>query len=286
MLLNILLTRACNYNCLFCIEKTKENTLDDSSVLNFLKKANYLIDNSLVDDVLLLGGEPLFYRHILKIVNGLHVKPIITTNAYRLKDDNFIKQFNFTKIKAINISIPHYDENKRKKLIGAPCLSNDDLKHIISEVPIPVRINTLLMNGFIDTKTEVNKMIKFAKWIGASSIKIGELTGINRHTHDFIDESVLRFNKSHYCPIPFKEMYKKCHKFGGSHLFKKSNNFEVYFNSAPDYAISGGKDLKGKYYHIVLFNDGMMGFSWRRSDGLYKKAKDILEAAQQNQKLY
>jgi molybdenum cofactor biosynthesis enzyme MoaA len=149
MLLNILLTRMCGNDCLFCIEKTKEDTEDDSTLDTFLRKANHLIDNSLVDEVLLLGGEPLSYGHIFEIIEGLHIKPIITTSAYPLLDSSFFTQMDFQKIKAMNISVPHYDQVKRREMMGGPCLSDSDLSDIVGKVGIPIRMNTVLMRDYI-----------------------------------------------------------------------------------------------------------------------------------------
>ncbi len=282
MLLNMLLTRNCNYNCLFCIEKTKEDIKDSSSPDIFLRKANYLIDSSLIDEVLLLGGEPLYYPYITGIINGLHINPIITTNAHRLLDAAFCRQLDFKKIKAMNISIHHYDPYKRREVTGSSCLSNADLERIVRQVGIPIRMNALLMKDYIGSEQEINRMIMFARAMGIQSIKFSELTGVNESTHDFVDAEVLKYNQLQYCQIPVREMREKCHEFGGSHFYKSIDGIGVFFNSAPDFALAGGKDKRGRYYHAVLFNDLMMGFSWRRNDGIYENEKELLRIAREN----
>lgn len=281
----MLLTRNCNYDCTFCIEKTEENTRDNSSLEIFLKKANHLIDKSLVDEVLLLGGEPLYYKNIVEIIDGLHIQPIITTNGYRVLDDSFYARLDFGKLKAMNISVPHYNWNKRKEIIRKPCLSNEELKEVVRRAKVPTRMNVVLMRDYIRSQDEIHKMIEFAQSVGINSIKFGELTGVNKSTHNFVKDSILKYNQSQYCPIPVKRMYDVCHELGGTHKYKTINRVEVLFNSAPDFALSGGKDKQGKYYHVVLFNDGMLGFSWRREDGLYNDENHLLQVAQQNQKL-
>ena len=282
MLLNMLLSRVCNYDCAFCIEKTKEDTRDDSSLDTFLRKANHLIDSSLVDEVLLLGGEPLYYRGIAELIRGLHVKPIITTNGYRLLDESFTRQIDLGRIKAMNISLPHHDHSKRQEVIRTPCLSDEELEKVVLNAGMPVRMNVVLMRDYIGTAGEIDMMIEFARALGITSIKFGELTGVDGSTHDFIDPEVLRFNQSQYCPIPIQEMREVCHEKGGTHFYKNIRGIDVFFNSAPDFALAGGRDKRGRYYHAVLFNDGKLGFSWRRQDGLYEDENEFLRAAYAN----
>lgn len=279
----MLLTRRCNYDCSFCIEKTKEDTQDNSSLETLLGKANYLINHQLVNEVLLLGGEPLYYKHIFDLIGGLNVSPILTTNGHRFLDDSFVKQLDFERIKAVNLSLPHYEETKRREIMRSnESLTNEEVTKIVSRIPVPVRLNVVLMRNYIGSEEEIGRMIEFASSIGIKSIKFGELTGINEATHDFVAEEVLRFNQAQYRQIPIKEMREKCHALGGSHFYKNISGVDVYFNSAPDFALSGGRDKNGKYYHAVLFNCGFLGFSWRRADGIYKDEREFLRLAQQN----
>jgi len=207
----------------------------------------------------LLGGELLYCPRITQVISELNIHPIITTNGHRLRDKSFRENLDYQKIKAMNISLPHYDHAKRIEIMRCQGLSNPDLEEIVKNIPLQVRINALLINGYIDSLDEVHKMIEFAKYHGAHSIKFGEITGNNESSHDFVSDEVMRYNVEHYCKIPISEMYKKCHEIGGTHYYDNISGIDVYFNSAPDFALSGGRDKNGKYYHAVLFNDGMQG---------------------------
>lgn len=284
MLLNMLLTRNCNYDCGFCIEKTEDDTKDASDLETFLKKANFLADSGLIDDILLLGGEPLYYPEIVELIEGLRVDPIITTNGHRLADKDFSQRLPYERIRAMNISVPHYDWEKRKDITRRRGLSNEELKEAVSNVQVPIRMNVALMRDYIGSEEEVYRMADFAKSIGINSVKFGELTGVNPSTHDFVDCAVLQYNQAQYCPVPVREIREVCHSIGGTHPYKTVDGVEILFNSAPDFALAGGKDKEGKFYHSVLFNDGMLGFSWRRQDGLYKDENQFLQVARQNQR--
>ena len=76
-------------------------------------------------------------------------------------------------------------------------------------------------------------------------MKFGELTGVNPSTHDFVDCAVLQYNQAQYCPVPVREMREVCHSIGGTHPYKTVDGVEILFNSAPDFALAGGKDKEG-----------------------------------------
>lgn len=267
--LNVLLTKKCNADCHFCIEKTIENTKDSIDWKHFTKIINQLIKEELVSDVLLLGGEPLYFKGILNLIESLTLPPIVTTNGHRLiKDEIFLNKFNKLKIKALNISISHFDKQKRKELMNVKSFDNLDLKKTLKHIPFPLRINTLLIKNYIDSIDKIEEMAKFCKYVGAQELKVAELIGRNEKIHDFIHLDVIQFNSQNYVEIPDPLSREKCHLHGGSFLWKTIDNVKIFFNSPPDYSLSGGKDNEGNFYHRVLFNDGLLGYSWRRKDSV------------------
>lgn len=267
--LNVLLTKRCNADCLFCIEKTVLKTKDARTWQDFATNINRLIDLGMVQDVLLLGGEPLYFEGILDLIKALKIPPIITTNGHRLvSDQKFLADFVKLKIRALNISLSHYDESKRAELMQRHLFSNNDLKKALGHLPFAFRINTLLLKGYIDSRKEIEKMARFCAEIGASELKVGELVGRSAVIHDFIETGVVKFNYDHYTPIPIKKLFQLCHEQGGTFPWKKIHGVSVLFNAPPDIALAGGKASDGTHYHRVLFNDGLLGYSWRREDGL------------------
>lgn len=266
--LNVLLTKRCNAACVFCVEETKTNTPDRHSWQEFAAEINNLIEQGLVSDVLLLGGEPLYFRGILELVNALTIPPIITTNGHRLiHDSGFRSEFSKLKLRGLNFSLPHYAERQRTRLMGQLLATNQQLRETISQLPFPVRVNTLLLKNYIDSLTEVQVMAYFCQSIGAKELKVGEVTARNPAYHDFIQEQVVRFNSDHYVPIPDAQCWQECHKQGGTSFFADIDGVRVFFNAPPDYVD------KSKPYFRVLFNDGALGYTWRREDGLIREPR-------------
>lgn len=265
--LNVLLTKRCNADCHFCIEKTIFKIPDTRTWLDFSTDINHLIDLGMVSDVLILGGEPLYFDGILDLIKSLKVPPIITTNGHRLVNDpKFLNEFRKLKIRALNISLSHYDESKRAELMNRCLFFNDEIKKTIKKLPYGVRINTLLLKGYLDSPAEIEKMAVFCSKIGATELKVGETIGRNPVIHDFIENDVIRFNRDHFVPIPDRKMFELCHKNGGTFPWKVIHGVSVMFNAPPD-------SLSGTHYHRVLFNDGKLGYSWRREDGFINEVE-------------
>ncbi len=273
--LNVLLTKRCNYHCRFCIEDTNRVSEKGLDWENFVVPINELVEAELISDLLLLGGEPLYFPGIIQLIKSLKLKPIITTNGYRLiKDKVFLHDFLAVaqNIRALNISLPHYLEDKRAKLSGTGhSFSNEELIEMTRQLApnLRVRINTLLIRGYIDNLDEIGAMIALCERMGIEELKIGELTGRKSSIHGFIQPKTVQFNAENYISIPDEEYREKCHNEGGTIFWKQVGSVRVFFNAPPDIAMSGGKDANGNYYHRVLFEDGLIGFSWdREKDGV------------------
>jgi molybdenum cofactor biosynthesis enzyme MoaA len=269
--LNVLLTKRCNADCLFCIEKTVLKTKDARTWQDFARDINLLIDRGMVTDVLLLGGEPLYFEGILDLIKALKVPPIITTNGHRLvSDPKFLAEFSTLKLRALNISLSHFDEAKRAELMQRHLFTNQSLKTALKGLPFNIRINNLLLKDFIETESDITQMAEFCSDLGVAELKVGELVGRSTAIHDFIENGVVKFNHDHYAPIPVKELFDLCHVQGGTFPWKSIAGVSVLFNAPPDIALAGGKDTTGSHYHRVLFNDGLLGYSWRRDDGVMR----------------
>jgi MoaA/NifB/PqqE/SkfB family radical SAM enzyme len=267
--LNALITRSCNADCRFCVEKTRDDTkgrLDGGRVVAVVNDA---IRRGLVGDVLLLGGEPLYHPDIEAMVRGLLRPPIITSNGTRLvRDRAFRERFARLPVKALNISLPHYDAVRRREVMGRHLFDNGELSEALSGLPFPVRVNCLLMKGYVDSLDEIEKMAAFCAGLGVRELKMGELTARDPGIHDFVAPEVVAFNRAHYVAVPVPDIARHLHRVGGTVAWRKFSGVDVLFNAAPNVAQRGGLDEDGNHYHYVLFNDGRIGFSWRRADGL------------------
>lgn len=169
---NIKLTNKCNCNCEFCIEKGGLVT-EEKSVQTLIDATNLLDYNN----VLVLGGEPLMYPHIEEYLAGIENKKIyLTTNGTLLTDE--MAEMLSKYLTAINISMHHCTEAKNAEIYKYPKYSFENIRSaikIFNKNGIPVRINANLVKGVLDTKKEVKKMIYFAQFMGATSIRFAEL---------------------------------------------------------------------------------------------------------------
>lgn len=170
--INIKITNMCNCDCDFCIEKGGLNT--DTKPVKTLIEATNLLD---FESVLVLGGEPLLYPHLEEYLKGIKNKRIyLTTNGTLLTDD--IGEMLSKYLTAINISIHHYTEEENQRIYKNPNYTFDNIRSaikIFKKNNVPVRINANLVKGVLDTKYKVTKMIYFAEFMGASSIRFAEM---------------------------------------------------------------------------------------------------------------
>jgi sulfatase maturation enzyme AslB (radical SAM superfamily) len=169
---NIKLTNKCNCNCAFCIEKGGLVT-EEKSVQTLIDATNLLDYNN----VLVLGGEPLIYPHLEEYLSGIKNKKIyLTTNGTLLTDD--MAEMLSKYLAAINISIHHFTEQKNAEIYQYEKYSFDNIRSaikIFNKNGIPVRINANLVKGVLDSSNDVTKMIYFAQFMGANSIRFSEI---------------------------------------------------------------------------------------------------------------
>ena len=195
--LNILVNRRCQCRCPFCVEDTVDGVNGDIDTERCIDIINTLYTADKVESILLLGGKPLLHPGLIKIIQSMPIPPIITTNGMILsKNKEILRQIIESPIRTVNVSIHHYKQEQNAKLMGSG-YSFDGLKDAIKGLKskgISVRMNTLLIKGYIDNLEEIEKMVDFAKWLNMDEVKFGELTAYNPDIHDFIKVKVLDFN--------------------------------------------------------------------------------------------
>jgi MoaA/NifB/PqqE/SkfB family radical SAM enzyme len=155
------------------------------------------------DNLLLLGGEPLMYRKLEKLLENVHdgAKSIVTTTNGSLLHNRIklLKKY-FTKI---HVSIHHYDEAKNAEIYRTCFPSFDKIRKAIHELRdsgVEVCINTMLYRDYIDSSSELDKMVEKAKWFGAHRLRVRELKTFNGSIFVYADEVVQGLTKK-----PFRE---------------------------------------------------------------------------------
>jgi len=170
--LDIKLTDICNGDCFFCIEKGGKLS-KSVSVNDFINKVNLLNPKS----VLLLGGEPFLYPYIEQFIKGISPRKIyITTNGSKLNNLNLLSNI-ATYLTAVNVSLMHFSMVKHYEITKLK-LNIDEIRKGISllrKEGVSIRINTLLLPGYLDNANDCNTMIEFAKYFGANDIRFSEV---------------------------------------------------------------------------------------------------------------
>lgn len=164
--LSIAITNNCNTNCKFChIEKG-----NDFISIDFIIKLCKKLDCLGTFDIAIGGGEPLTHPGLIDICKEIWTKTelgvSITTNGQLLTSDLIDNLKNYVSFIRISIDTPDNDLYSKYRQFPLKKLLNN----IISlKGKIPFGINTVINN---ETVKQLNKIIPFAKSIGAEEILI------------------------------------------------------------------------------------------------------------------
>lgn len=183
---------ACNGTCFFCIgaNNKKINFPDCDSLIRLAaEQKDY-------KHVLILGGEPLIYPNIQKLIKGLYDNGkiiSITTNGCKLDLLKPVIQY----IDKIIVSIHHYDMNINKKIIGIDVQNIDTNIHIFNELNpnCKLRTNCVMLKGYIDTYDKMKIYAETMKNYGFTSIKFSEFVTHNLYDPYYVDIQSLLKNK-------------------------------------------------------------------------------------------
>jgi len=171
--LDIKITNACNAQCNFCIEKGGYCP-QSIPVDKLVEKANSIEDYR---NVLILGGEPFAYPHLTEFISGLKDKDAIyiTTNG-SMFTEKVVRDI-ASYVTGVNVSVHHYDEDINSEIYQTKLNMNNTRHHIklLRQLGVDVRVNCNFVKSGINTNEEALKMIDYAKWLGANSIRFAEL---------------------------------------------------------------------------------------------------------------
>lgn len=182
--LDIKITNACNAKCEFCIER--DGLCPEAQDVKKLIASTIAAKD--FPTVLVLGGEPLVYPHLLEYLQGIRPykeKIYLTTNG-SLLDTEMADALSYL-LDGINISVHHYSEFLNDAVYKTAHVDFEMLRKAIAVLhggreidgvqnpSIPVRINANLVKGTLDYYKDVFTMIRWASWMGADEIRFSEL---------------------------------------------------------------------------------------------------------------
>ncbi len=172
-------SEACNARCPFCVSKmtppqgiTPE--VPEVNWRNFRKAALLAKQKGVTTAMITSKGEPtLFPEQITEYIDILQEFqfPIIElqTNGINLaeeKNEKYLKEWYEKGLTTIAISIVHYDAEKNRQIYLPYRKEYIDLVKLVDKlhkIGFSVRFACILLDGFIDNSTKLEKLISFAK---------------------------------------------------------------------------------------------------------------------------
>lgn len=167
--LRVSLTNACNLFCNYCTDQPASDKASqpESNVLStkeYIKIINGLHTRLNLETVRLTGGEPLLYKDITNLIEGIREIGIrnvkLTTNAVFLKEKAVpLKNAGITNI---NVSLDSLDSESFFKISKRRNLKKilEGIDHALA-IGIPVKLNTVVMKGM--NTDQILPLLEFAR---------------------------------------------------------------------------------------------------------------------------
>ena len=168
-------TKKCNAHCPFC---SAHRGLGDLDPVILKECVDELVDAGAVDRVSITGGEPLIVGDSLRLnrlfdtleQSGLEYYALTTNGRYLAK--NFATLEMLSKLKYMNVSRHHYDDEANRRVFGdgnIPGLDEiTDILGLFGDGPLEFRLNCTLYPG-ADAEF-VNRYIQAAAGAGIPSV--------------------------------------------------------------------------------------------------------------------
>ncbi len=172
--LEVMLISRCNGTCSWCVEK---NGYRPKEVVDWFKLAQ-IIGLSGYKNIILLGGEPTlepYLGQLIASIRSFDKNVYLTTNGSMLTPH--YTEEHLSGLTGINISI-HDSKLKQNFFITGINLSDENLRQSIATLKgngTKVRFNCNLIRYYIHDKATIEEYIRYAKWLGADSVRFAEL---------------------------------------------------------------------------------------------------------------
>lgn len=158
------LNRACNFRCPWCYAQNTEYEKSKTMSLDLAKKLIEFAKPLGVKSIILIGGEPTYYPHIIEILEFIKEQKMsvnIVTNGYRLHDKNFAKELKNLDYGGLVFSIKAANREQHKKLTGTDTFEEIlEAMANIRETKLKVSYTTVINQGTIDNLEEFADVIK------------------------------------------------------------------------------------------------------------------------------
>lgn len=170
----ITVNRACNMRCNWCY--TKGLSYRGEISLDFAKKLASLLKESGVRRLILIGGEPTLWSHLLEFnefCRELNLKTQLATNSLRFSDDRFWGEYKERPNDFVGVSLKGYNASSYKSATGV-----SDFTSVLSGLKRAMaffQCGVSTVYGSLGDEDLVS-IANFAKEIGANSLSVSLCT--------------------------------------------------------------------------------------------------------------
>lgn len=198
--LSILISKACNAHCPFCIAAPTDDPtqLDPGTLREVLEQ---LKEEQVLRGITITGGEPCLdmdmLDRILRMIFdifGREMEVTLDSNGTALSRLRDLQ--NLYWIDAIHISRHHWDDSVNDRIFGRAMPTAGELRRVIRELECPdlFVLNCLLLHGVVDSPETVHRYLDFAVDTGAGKVSFITADPVNPWTaaHRVNFDDVLR----------------------------------------------------------------------------------------------
>lgn len=166
------LNRVCNLQCPWCYaSQTKHDSSSNMEkelsldLIDFIDKLN-------IKYIILIGGEPTLYPHLLDVIKAIknkNIKSTLVTNAIKLQDESFCKKIYNNGLNEAAISI------KGTEKIYSELSKNNEYAHCIEAISNLSKYQDKVTVSFVmtqDNMRDLPKLIRATKKAGATHFSL------------------------------------------------------------------------------------------------------------------
>ena len=236
------ITNVCNAKCSFCSNACNKDygKLD----LNYLEEILEQISNN-ISRFSISGGETLLYPNdledLLKLLQKYDRRITLNTNGSFLKEN--VEMLNkYNNIESIQLSRHHYIDEKNNEVFNIETLPFSELNKI--KTTADLRINCLLIKGYIDSDKEVIKFLETISKTEISQVGFISMMQVNDFTKDnFVDyRDITKHLNSDFLETKKMADGSRCSCTNYLYVAKNGKTIFVYFRYTKEYGY-GGRSL-------------------------------------------
>lgn len=236
------ITNLCNAKCEFCSNACNKDLgkLDLDDLKDILDKVSSKVSRFSVS-----GGETLInpkdLEELFKLLHKYDRRITMNTNgSFLLKNIDMLNKY--PNIESVQLSRHHYEDEKNNEVFKIDTLTFDDLKKV--KLNADLRINCLLIKGYIDSYEEIVKFLEHISLTDISQVGFISMMQVNDFTKEkFVDYRDITSSLGEDF-LETKKMAdgKRCSCANYLYVAKNGKTIFVYFRYTKEYGY-GGRSL-------------------------------------------